>query len=193
MGVDAEADFGLTTVDMGAPERMATAQLKVLGISKTYAGRNGGVTALSRIDLAINKNDFVCIVGPSGCGKSTLLNAMAGFEHPTEGEITLGGRAVRGPAAERGVVFQQGALFDWMTVVENVKFGPLARGLGDRVAQGLADRYIAMVGLSGFAQRFPHELSGGMQQRVGIARALANEPEVLLMDEPFAALDQQNR
>jgi ABC-type nitrate/sulfonate/bicarbonate transport system ATPase subunit len=197
MGVDADAvavaDFGLTEVDMNTPERRATAQLQVLGVSKTYAGRNGGVTALSRIDLAINKNDFVCIVGPSGCGKSTLLNAIAGFEHPTEGEVTLGGRTVRGPAAERGVVFQQGALFDWMTVEENVKFGPLARGLGDRVARDLADRYIAMVGLSGFAQRFPHELSGGMQQRVGIARALANEPEVLLMDEPFAALDQQNR
>ncbi|WP_447774182.1 ABC transporter ATP-binding protein [Variovorax boronicumulans] len=193
MSDDAVADFGLTGVDMDTQERMSTAQVKVLGVSKTYAGRNGGVTALSRITLAINKNDFVCIVGPSGCGKSTLLNAIAGFEHPSEGEITLSDRTVRGPAAERGVVFQQGALFDWMTVEENVKFGPLARGLGDRIAQDLADRYIAMVGLSGFAQRFPHELSGGMQQRVGIARALANEPEVLLMDEPFAALDQQNR
>lgn len=193
MSVDAVAGFGLTEVDMETPERMSTAKLKVLGVSKTYDGRSGGVTALSRINLAINKNDFVCIVGPSGCGKSTLLNAIAGFEHPSEGEITLGGRTVRGPAAERGVVFQQGALFDWMTVEDNVKFGPLARGLGDRVAQELATKYIAMVGLSGFAQRFPHELSGGMQQRVGIARALANEPEVLLMDEPFAALDQQNR
>lgn len=194
MGIsDSVASNGLEEVRLDTPERMATAQLRVSGVSKTFGTGSSGVQALSRIDLAINRNDFICIVGPSGCGKSTLLNAIAGFEKPTEGEVVLKGQLVQGPAAERGVVFQQGALFDWMTVQDNVKFGPLACGLGSAKAEELAAHYIAMVGLSSFRDRFPHELSGGMQQRVGIARALANEPEVLLMDEPFAALDQQNR
>lgn len=184
---------GLIPVDLETPDRVARAQLRIEGVSKTYASKSGNVQALSNIDLGILKNDFVCIVGPSGCGKSTLLNAIAGFERPTTGSIKLDGRPVLGPAAERGVVFQQGALFDWMTVKDNVKFGPLACGLGEKKAEELATRYLEMVGLSSFGARFPHELSGGMQQRVGIARALANEPQILLMDEPFAALDQQNR
>lgn len=149
--------------------------------------------ALESINLAITPQDFVCIVGPSGCGKSTLLNILAGFETPTTGKVTLDGRPITGPGAERGVVFQQGALFTWMTVAQNVAFGPLACGKSKAEAHELAMKHIDLVGLAGFADRYPYELSGGMQQRVGIARALANDPEVLLMDEPFAALDQQTR
>jgi ABC-type nitrate/sulfonate/bicarbonate transport system ATPase subunit len=132
-------------------------------------------------------------VGPSGCGKSTLLNLVAGFERPTSGRIVLDGRPVEGPGPERGVVFQQGALFSWMSVLENVAFGPRALGAPGARARETAMRYLELVGLSDFARKYPYQLSGGMQQRVGIARALANEPELLLMDEPFAALDQQTR
>jgi ABC-type nitrate/sulfonate/bicarbonate transport system ATPase subunit len=184
---------GLVPMSLNATDRIAKAKLLIQGVSKRYGNPQDGVLALDRIDLAIQKNDFVCIVGPSGCGKSTLLNAVAGFERPTEGRIVLDGQLVRSPGAERGVVFQQGALFDWMTVLENVSFGPRACGRPVQEAVETAKQYIDLVGLSAFSNRYPHELSGGMQQRVGIARALANHPEVLLMDEPFAALDQQNR
>jgi len=180
-------------MSLNTPERVLNAKLLIEGVSKRFGSQQTGVQALDCINLAIEKNDFVCIVGPSGCGKSTLLNAVAGFDHPTEGRIVLDGQTVRGPAAERGVVFQQGALFDWMTVAENVSFGPRSRGFSKQKAKEVADEYIELVGLKTFGQCYPHELSGGMQQRVGIARALANHPEVLLMDEPFAALDQQNR
>jgi len=148
---------------------------------------------LKPISLSVGAGDFLTIVGPSGCGKSTLLNIVAGFERPTTGRATLDGKSITGPGPERGVVIQQGALFTWMSVLDNVVFGPRALGKSAADSRRLASRYIELVGLSGFANRYPYELSGGMQQRVGIARALANEPEVLLMDEPFAALDQQTR
>jgi len=151
------------------------------------------VQALQAINLAIGAGEFVAIVGPSGCGKSTLLNIVAGFERPTTGRAIIDERVIIGPGPDRGVVFQQGALFTWMSVIDNVAFGPRALGKSLVEARSIAERYIELVGLSGFAQHFPYQLSGGMQQRVGIARALANEPEVLLMDEPFAALDQQTR
>jgi len=186
-------EVGLASVSMFSPERVADAKLLIDGVSKRFGTQRDGVQALSRIDLAIEKNDFVCIVGPSGCGKSTLLNVVAGFDTPSQGRVVLNGQPVRGPGAERGVVFQQGALFDWLNVSDNVAFGPRSCGQTRSRAKELADQYVELVGLRAFGKRFPHELSGGMQQRVGIARALANHPEVLLMDEPFAALDQQNR
>ncbi|MGJ7521925.1 ABC transporter ATP-binding protein [Variovorax sp. LT1P1] len=162
-------------------------------VTKRFGSGDDAVQALEPISLDIAENAFVCLVGPSGCGKSTLLNILAGFEKPTSGEALMDGVPVRGPDPRRGVVFQQGALFTWMSVRDNVAFGPLATGASSAEASRIADRYLEMVGLTAFARRYPYELSGGMQQRVGIARALANDPEILLMDEPFAALDAQTR
>ena len=162
-------------------------------VTKRFGSGGDAVQALEPISLDIAENAFVCLVGPSGCGKSTLLNILAGFEKPTSGQALMDGVPVRGPDPRRGVVFQQGALFTWMNVRDNVAFGPRATGKPSAQAGRIADRYLEMVGLTAFARRFPYELSGGMQQRVGIARALANDPEILLMDEPFAALDAQTR
>jgi NitT/TauT family transport system ATP-binding protein len=162
-------------------------------VGKRFGTGADSVLALEPISLDIEENAFVCLVGPSGCGKSTLLNILAGFETPTSGVASMDGIAVRGPDPRRGVVFQQGALFTWMSVADNVAFGPLATGKSKAEAAQIAARYLEMVGLTAFAKRYPYELSGGMQQRVGIARALANDPEILLMDEPFAALDAQTR
>ncbi|HTS23694.1 MAG TPA: ABC transporter ATP-binding protein [Casimicrobiaceae bacterium] len=183
----------LEPVALAAPARRASAKLVVEGLSKRFGAGRDAVAALQPIDLAIATGDFLAIVGPSGCGKSTLLNLIAGFETPTTGRALLDRRPIAGPGPERGVVFQQGALFTWMSVEENVAFGPRALGRSASEAREIAARYVELVGLGGFGRRYPYELSGGMQQRVGIARALANEPEVLLMDEPFAALDQQTR
>jgi ABC-type nitrate/sulfonate/bicarbonate transport system ATPase subunit len=180
-------------VALDAASRRETAKLVVNGVSKRFGTGADAVQALEPIDLAVGAGEFLTIVGPSGCGKSTLLNIVAGFETPTTGRATLDGKAIAGPGPERGVVFQQGALFTWMSVLDNVAFGPRALGKSVAEAREIAGTYIELVGLTGFAKRYPYELSGGMQQRVGIARALANEPEVLLMDEPFAALDQQTR
>jgi ABC-type nitrate/sulfonate/bicarbonate transport system ATPase subunit len=187
------AGHAIEQVSLNAPERRSRAKVLFSGVSKRFGSGPAAVQALERMDIAIEKQDFLCVVGPSGCGKSTLLNILAGFETPSSGQVTLDGRAVASPGAERGVVFQQGALFTWMSVQDNVAFGPLARGKSNAEAREIANEFINLVGLRGFAERYPYELSGGMQQRVGIARALANEPEVLLMDEPFAALDQQTR
>jgi ABC-type nitrate/sulfonate/bicarbonate transport system ATPase subunit len=180
-------------VNLYSAQRLARAKVTVHGLSKAFGGGPAAIHALEGIDLVLAPNDFQCIVGPSGCGKTTLLNILAGFDRPSSGEARLDGQLIDGPSAERGVVFQQGALFTWMTVRDNVAFGPLACGRTRREAREIAEHFIDLVGLSSFAGRFPYELSGGMQQRVGIARALANTPEVLLMDEPFAALDQQTR
>jgi NitT/TauT family transport system ATP-binding protein len=138
-------------------------------------------------------NEFVSILGPSGCGKSTLLSLVAGFNAPTAGEVLVDGTAVSGPDPRRGVMFQEYALFPWRTVQGNVEFGPMARGVNSEERRMLARRYIEMVGLKGFEGRYPHELSGGMRQRCALARLLANEPEVWLMDEPLAAVDLQTR
>ena len=162
-------------------------------VSKRFGEGDRAVQALEPITLDITANAFVCLVGPSGCGKSTLLNLLAGFDTPTTGQVLMEGQPVRGPDARRGVVFQQGALFTWMSVLDNVAFGPLATGKSKAEAERIAMGFLEMVGLVAFAKRYPYELSGGMQQRVGIARALANDPEILLMDEPFAALDAQTR
>jgi ABC-type nitrate/sulfonate/bicarbonate transport system ATPase subunit len=179
--------------DLYGPERRGGAKLVVEHLSKSFGSGSGAVQALAPLDLSVKTGDFLCVVGPSGCGKTTLLNIVGGFERPTSGRALIDGRPITGPGRERGVVFQQGALFNWMSVIENVAFGPRACGVPAEKARLDARALLELVGLSGFADRYPYQLSGGMQQRVGIARALANDPEMLLMDEPFAALDQQTR
>jgi NitT/TauT family transport system ATP-binding protein len=157
--------------------------------------RRGGeaIVALDNVGLTIGAQEIVCIVGPSGCGKSTLLNLIAGFDTPTSGEIKVNGMPVTGAGPDRIVVFQSPSLFPWMTVMQNVTFGPRKRGIPRADYESEALSTIEAVGLRRFAERFPYELSGGMRQRVQIARALVNRPQVLLMDEPFASLDFQNR
>jgi NitT/TauT family transport system ATP-binding protein len=154
----------------------------------------GNSRIVTDVDLEIAAGEFVCLLGPSGCGKSTLLNVVAGFLLPSAGNVTAGGKPVRGPGIDRGVVFQSAeALFPWLTVRQNVEYGPRMRGVGRAARAAAARRYIDLVGLRHAADRFPSELSGGMRQRVQIARVLVNEPSVVLMDEPFGALDAQTR
>jgi NitT/TauT family transport system ATP-binding protein len=171
------------------------AKIAVSHLSKTYLNERTGrtVTALHCIDLEVRDGEFLCIVGPSGCGKTTLLQILAGLETATSGTMTLNGRPIREPGADRGMVFQGYALFPWRTVLENIAFGLEIKGRPRWERREVSQRYARMVGLSGFENAYPNELSGGMKQRVGIARALANEPEVLLMDEPFGSLDAQTR
>lgn len=152
-----------------------------------------GVLAVNNASLDIKPGEFVCLLGPSGCGKSTLMNTVAGFVKPTSGRVTVDDKQVVAPGQDRGMVFQQHSLFPWKTVCDNVAFGPLMANKGKDAAESVARTFIEMVGLSSYADSFPGMLSGGMKQRVGIARALANYPNVLLMDEPFGALDAQTR
>jgi ABC-type nitrate/sulfonate/bicarbonate transport system ATPase subunit len=169
-------------------------KLLIEDVTVRFPGRRGRpVTALEHISLAIPERELSCIVGPSGCGKSTLLRLVAGLEPPTAGRITLDGRAVTGPSAERGMVFQSYTLFPWLTVRRNVEFGPELRGMPAPERRRIAQGFIKQVGLDGFEDAYPDQLSGGMRQRAALARALANDPEVLLMDEPFGALDSQTR
>lgn len=167
---------------------MASVSLK--HIYKKYPG---GVTAVSDFNLDIKDKEFLILVGPSGCGKSTLLNIIAGLLEPTSGAVYVDGKKVEGTGIERGVVFQQYALFPWLTVLQNVMFGLKLKGMPDAQAKEIAMKYIKMVQLEEFVHSYPKELSGGMKQRVAIARAYAVQPEVLLMDEPFGALDAQTR
>jgi NitT/TauT family transport system ATP-binding protein len=164
--------------------------LEVTRISKTFPG---GTVALQATDLSVQENDFVTILGPSGCGKSTLLRMVAGLDTPTTGSIELDGRPVTGPGADRGMVFQSYTLFPWLTVLQNVCFGLREKGMALAEQHAVAMQFIAKVGLKGFENHFPKQLSGGMQQRTALARALANAPRILLMDEPFGALDHQTR
>lgn len=153
----------------------------------------GSVQALKDVSLHLKEGELLSVLGPSGCGKTTLLNIVAGFLAPTEGQIVLNGHQVTGPAAERGMVFQQGALFEWMSVRENVGFGPSMKGMPKHDKAEIVDHLLDVVGLQDFKEKAVYELSGGMQQRVALARCLANEPDVILMDEPLGALDALTR
>ena len=168
-------------------------RVKIDNVVKKYSGRTGEMVALNGVSLDIHDNEFICVVGPSGCGKSTLLNIIAGLLEPTEGKVFCDGKEVVGTGTERGVVFQQYALFPWLTVQKNVMFALEMRGIKGKEAKAKAMEYLEMVDLAKFADSYPKELSGGMKQRVAIARAYAAEPDVLLMDEPFGALDAQTR
>jgi ABC-type nitrate/sulfonate/bicarbonate transport system ATPase subunit len=170
-------------------------QLEIDAVSRTFPGVRGGppTQALLPTSLDVEHNDFITILGPSGCGKSTLLRIVAGLDTPTSGEVRLDGQAVRGPGADRGMVFQTYTLFPWLTVTQNICFGLREKGVASSRQAEIAAHYVDKVGLRGFEHHYPKMLSGGMQQRTAIARALANEPRILLLDEPFGALDNQTR
>ncbi|MDY5349697.1 MAG: ABC transporter ATP-binding protein [Candidatus Ventricola sp.] len=182
---------------MAGEERNLTAsdtvRVRIDNVRKVFNTRNGEMVALNGVSLDIHDNEFICVVGPSGCGKSTLLNIIAGLSEPTSGKVYCDGKEVTGTGTERGVVFQQYALFPWLTVKKNVMFALEMRGVKGKAAEEEAMKYLEMVDLAKFADHYPKELSGGMKQRVAIARAYAAEPEVLLMDEPVGALDAQTR
>ncbi|MFA5548150.1 MAG: ABC transporter ATP-binding protein [Porticoccaceae bacterium] len=167
--------------------------LEVKGLNKTYDSAQGPVTALRDINFKTHRREFVCVIGPSGCGKSTLIRILAGLESSTGGQVLLDNKEVSGPGPERGMVFQGYTLFPWLTVKKNVMFGLESIGTGRAQAESEALQWIDLVGLEKFADAYPHQLSGGMKQRVAIARALATQPRILLMDEPFGALDAQTR
>jgi NitT/TauT family transport system ATP-binding protein len=167
--------------------------LEVDQLGRDFSTDDGPVTALERISFRAHRREFMCFIGTSGCGKSTLVRILAGLDSPTSGRVLLDGREVRGPGRDRGMVFQGYTLFPWRTVLENVTFGLELGGHPRRRAEAEAREWIDLVGLSRFAGAYPHQLSGGMKQRVAIARALVNHPRILLMDEPFAALDAQTR
>lgn len=168
-------------------------RIEVKDVSITFGKGSSAHHAVDTTEITIEAGQFVCILGPSGCGKSTLLNAIAGYVKPTEGTLLVDGTEVDKPGPDRGMVFQQYSLLPWKTVYENVAFGPKMAGHSRVEAGSTANTFLELVGLKKFGDRYPAELSGGMQQRVGIARALANYPSVLLMDEPFGALDAQTR
>lgn len=155
--------------------------------------RFGDHVALAHVDLDVYDGEFMCLLGPSGCGKTTLLNAVAGFIEPSGGRLEVNGHPVEGPAPDRGVIFQEYALFPWWTVERNIQYGPRLRGIRGRQLKAISDNYCRIVGLEASTTRYPRQLSGGMRQRVAIARALANDPAILLMDEPFGALDAMTR
>ena len=179
------------------PEQVAAARnngIRIEGVSKTYQAIDGrSVQALSPVNLSITPNEFVCLVGRSGCGKTTLLNMISGFVTPSTGDIYVGDQRVTGPGQGKGVVFQQFGLFPWLTAKKNIEFACEQKGLDRDARRAVASKLMALVHLEGFEDKYPYELSGGMQQRVAIARTLASDPKVLLMDEPFGALDELTR
>jgi NitT/TauT family transport system ATP-binding protein len=175
--------------------RQKHSRIIVRGLCKQFTdiSRHERIVALDGIDLEIGDDEFLTVLGPSGCGKTTLLNIVAGFDHASDGTVQLDGEAVLKPGPDRGVVFQEYALFPWLTVAQNIEFGLRERGVAKAERQARVREQILSVGLSGFERRYPQELSGGMRQRVALARVLVNDPKILLMDEPFAALDAQTR
>ncbi|MEO3475623.1 ABC transporter ATP-binding protein [Roseomonas sp. CAU 1739] len=174
---------------------MSRKTLHISGVTRSFParGRAGPTLALQPTDLAVAPGEFVAILGPSGCGKSTLLRIVAGLDRPTAGTVTLDGVTVTEPGPDRGMVFQSYTLFPWLTVSQNIRFGLAERGVPEAEQRATAERFIARTGLRGFGNHWPRQLSGGMQQRCALARALANDPEILLLDEPFGALDHQTR
>ena len=172
-----------------------TTKIAIEGLVLAYANPETGVVhrAVEGLDLDVAANEFLCVLGPSGCGKSTLLAAIAGFLKPTRGSIVMDGKPIAGPGADRGVVFQEYALLPWMNVLDNAALGLKLRGVPRQERYETARRFLALANLDGVEHKYPHELSGGMKQRVAVARTLANAPEVMLMDEPFAAVDAQTR
>jgi NitT/TauT family transport system ATP-binding protein len=167
--------------------------LEVRNLGKKFATPQGDTEALRGIDFKVHRREFVCVIGASGCGKSTLIRILAGLEKASSGEVLLDGAPIKGPGRDRGMVFQGYSLFPWLTVKRNVMFGPEVGGSSRGTAESHAREWLELVGLTKFADAYPHELSGGMRQRVAIARALVNQPRILLMDEPFGALDAQTR
>ena len=175
--------------------RLGSSKLAIENLSRVFPGVRGGAPtrALEPTNLAVGDNDFVTILGPSGCGKSTLLRLVAGLDQATTGHVLLGGKPVTGPGPDRGMVFQSYTLFPWLTVADNIAFGLREKGVAAKDRKDVVDAWLDRVGLRGFAHHYPKQLSGGMQQRTAIARALANDPSILLLDEPFGALDNQTR
>jgi NitT/TauT family transport system ATP-binding protein len=172
---------------------MGGGDISIRGVSKTFASRGQEVIALQKVSCEVPSGQFAAVLGPSGCGKTTLLNIIAGFEVQSSGAVTVDGQEVTGPGPDRGVVFQDHALFPWLTVEKNVIYGLRARGVSKADQDEAVSHYLGLAGLRGFESRYPHELSGGMRQRVGLVRVLANDADVLLMDEPFASVDAQTR
>lgn len=179
-----------STLERPAP---AAPLLSLRGVTRRFRTNRHDTTAVQDVTVDVHEGEFICVLGPSGCGKSTLLNLIAGLDHPDAGEVRFAGAPVRGPGADRVVVFQEPALYPWLNVRANVELGLRIRGVPRRERQEVVDRYLDLVHLRRFERAYVHELSGGMKQRVQLARALAVEPRVLLMDEPFAALDAQTR
>ncbi|HTW53065.1 MAG TPA: ABC transporter ATP-binding protein [Stellaceae bacterium] len=167
--------------------------LRILDAHKRFAAPGGEIEALRAVNLSVRHGEFICLIGASGCGKSTLLRMVGGFEVPTSGLVLMNGEPVMRPGPDRGMVFQDYGLFPWLSVRRNIGFGPAARGIPKPQVEAIVDRFIAMIGLARFADAYPHQLSGGMKQRVAIARVLANDAAVILMDEPFGALDAMTR
>lgn len=167
--------------------------LEIRNLKKTYASNGNAIDAVDGLTLDVSDRQFVALVGPSGCGKTTLLKIVAGLAEATDGEVLMDSKSISGPSAERGMVFQDFTLFPWLTVRENIAFGARVRAMDQDVKKRVVDHYLKMTGLTEFADSYPKDLSGGMQQRVAIARTLANDPEILLMDEPFGSLDAQTR
>ncbi len=163
------------------------------GVTKVYGSSNDGVLAVERVDFSVEEREFVSLLGPSGCGKSTILHMIAGFIRPSAGHVSIGKRPIHGPGTDRGVVFQRHSLFPWKTVSENIAVGPRMKGLPTKSICQVVKHYLERTGLADFRHRYPRDLSVGMQQRVGLARAFANDPSILLMDEPFGSLDAQTR
>lgn len=180
----------ITANNSGSDKR---GKIDIQGVSIVFGSGADENVAVKETSLTIEPGEFVCILGPSGCGKSTLLNSVAGYVTPSSGEVLVDGEKITAPGPDRGMVFQQYSLFPWKTVLQNIAFGPKLAGCSANECGSIANTFLSMIGLSKIADSFPGELSGGMQQRVGIARALANYPRVLLMDEPFGALDAQTR
>jgi NitT/TauT family transport system ATP-binding protein len=184
---------GVCEMTSRAESAAAEAAVEVLGVRKTFRSPRGAIQALRATSLRVRTGDFVCIVGPSGCGKSTLLSLIAGLDRPTAGSVRIKGREVKGPHEDLGIVFQRDLLLDWRNVLQNVLLQIEMRGLDKKRYVPEAERLLDMVGLDGFHTRHPRELSGGMRQRVSICRALVHDPAILLMDEPFGALDAMTR